>query len=57
MSTGFTPNELRFLIPPRSIADSIYTKSTITHASDLAQQMFDDLRNKRDEARDSIAIA
>src|ERR1700694_3458247 len=57
VSTGFAPNELRFLILPRGIMDTLKVSAIDDIKSDAAQQLADDLRNRRDEARDAIAIA
>ena len=53
-STGFSPNQLRYAVSPRSIADLSYP---IEGASESAEQLTEDLKCRRDEARDSIAIA
>jgi len=53
-STGFPPNELRYSVMPRGLADLHYP---IEGASESAERLAEDLKNKRDEARDSIAIA
>jgi len=53
-STGFTPNELRFVVPPRSIPDALLSDE-INNAS--AEKLTEDLLNKRDEARIAIHIA
>jgi len=55
MSTGFTPNELRFALAPRSISDALNPVQAST--SEVAEELADDLRNRREEARDSIAAA
>jgi hypothetical protein len=57
ISTGFAPNELRYLVVPRGIMDTAAATDVSAVKSDSAQQMVDDLRNRRDEARDAIAIA
>jgi len=54
-STGFTPNELRFALAPRSIPDAYHPTQMST--SEAAEELADDLRNRREEARDSIAAA
>jgi len=54
-STGFSPNELRFAVVPRSIPDA-YSPTQLS-TSESAEELADDLRNRREEARDSIALA
>lgn len=54
-STGFSPNELRFAIVPRSIADA-YTPTQLS-SSESAEELAEDLWNRREEAWDSIAAA
>jgi hypothetical protein len=54
-STGFTPNQLRFTMTPRGLADVLYHPMEGT--SESAEEMAEDLRNRRDEARDSIKTA
>jgi hypothetical protein len=56
ISTGFAPNELRYLMVPRGIVDTLDVSPTLVK-SDSAQQLVDDLWNRRDEARDAFAIA
>jgi hypothetical protein len=58
VAASFAPNELRYLVVPRGIMDAsdLHLPST-SIKSDSAQQMVDDLRNRRDEARDAIAIS
>jgi len=56
-STGFTSNELRFALVPRSIPDSFNPIQSQISTSEVAEELADDLRNRRDEARDSIAAA
>jgi hypothetical protein len=53
-TTGFSPNELRFTVKPRGLADLFYP---IEGASETAERLAEDLKNKQDEARDSISIA
>jgi hypothetical protein len=53
-STGISPNELRFVIKPRSLADLMYP---IEGVSDDAEQLAGELKNKQDDARDAIAVA
>jgi hypothetical protein len=53
-STGHAPNDLRFAIKPRSLADLLYP---LEGASESAEQLAEELKNRQDEARDSIAIA
>jgi len=53
---GFTPNELRFGLSPRSIVDA-YNPAQLASANESAEELADDLRNRREEARDSIAAA
>ena len=54
-STGFSPNELRFAIVPRSIPDA-YMPTQLS-SSESAEELAEDLRNRREKARDSIAAA
>lgn len=53
-STKFTPNELRFTMTPRGLADLLHP---IEGSSETAEQLAEDLRNRRDEAKDSIRVA
>jgi len=53
-STGFTPNQIRFAMAPRGLADSLHP---LEGASEAAETLAEDLRNRRDEARDSIRTA
>ena len=58
VSTGFSPNEVRYIVPPRGIMDiTTVPAEPINKVSDAAQQLVEDLQNRRDEARDSIALA
>jgi len=57
-STGFTPNELRFAAVPLSIPDVLNPLPPgQPSVSENAELLAEDLRNRRDEARDSVAIA
>jgi len=53
-STGFSPNELRYAMKMRGISGLL---GPIESTSESAELLADDLRNRRDEARDSIALA
>lgn len=53
-STGLSPNELRFAMPLRGIPDVINPPIS---TSAVAEEFVDDLRNRRDEARDAIRLA
>jgi hypothetical protein len=53
-STGMTPNELRFAMQPRGLVDLMHP---FEGTSETAETLAEDLKNRRDEARDSIAIA
>jgi hypothetical protein len=53
-STGLVPNEARFGLKPRSLADLLYP---IEGKSESAELLAEDLKNRQDEVRDSIAIA
>ena len=53
-STNFTPNELRYIIPPRSIPD-VFSIPDNKVAS--VEDLMDDLKNKRDEAKSAIRLA
>jgi hypothetical protein len=53
-STKFTPNELRFTMTPRGLADLLHP---IEGSSESAEQLAENLRNRHDEARDSIRVA
>jgi transposase InsO family protein len=53
VSTGFSPNELRFAIKPRGLADLFYP---LEGTSDSAERLAEELKNKRDDARDSITV-
>lgn len=55
-STGVSPNELHFAIQPRGLTDLTYPFETYK-SSETAENLAEDLRNRRDEARDSIAVA
>ena len=54
VSTGFTPNQIRFAMAPRGLADLL---QPLEGASEAAETLAEDLRNRRDEARDSIRAA
>lgn len=53
-TTGFSPNDLRFAVKPRGLVDLFYP---LEGTSDSAECLVEDLKNKQDEARDSIAVA
>lgn len=53
-ATGFSLNKLRYAVKPRSLADLVLP---IEGMSDSAERLEEELRNRRDEARDSIVIA
>ena len=53
-STNFIPNELRYVIPPRSIPDILGTPDDKVAS---VEDLMDDLENKRDEARSTIRLA
>jgi hypothetical protein len=53
-STKTSPNELRFTMRPRSLADLIYP---LEGASDNAERLAAELKNRQDDARDAIAVA
>jgi hypothetical protein len=53
-STGFSPNDLRYATKPRGLADLVLP---LEGASESAERLVEELKNRRDEARDSIAIA
>ena len=53
-STHFTPNELRYVVPPQSIPD-VFGIPDNKVAS--VEELMDDLRNKRDEAKLAIKLA
>lgn len=52
--TGFPLNELRFTVQPRGLADLFYP---IEGASESAERLAEDLKNRQNEVRDSISIA
>ena len=54
-STGFTPNELRYTMPPRSIPDAIIDSTIISNAA--AETLTNELQNKRKEAIQAISDA
>lgn len=54
-STGYSPNELRLAIPLRGIPDIVLPPSF--PSSDAAETLIGELRNRRDEAKDSIRVA
>ena len=53
-TTTFTPNELRYVVPPRSIPDIFNSPDDKVT---LVEELKDDLKNKRDEARSVIRLA
>jgi transposase InsO family protein len=53
-STGMSPNELRYSCQPRGIADLAYPFEGI---SESAEQLAESMKNKRDDARDALALA
>lgn len=53
-STGFTPNQLRFTMTPRGLAELLHP---FEGASETAERLAEDLKNRRDEAKDSIKAA
>lgn len=53
-STGSSPNELRFIIKPWSLADLMYP---IEGNSENAERLAEELKNCQDDARDTIAVA
>ena len=53
-TTGFSPNQLRFVLTPKGLPNLLHP---MEGTSEMAEQLADDLRNRRDEARDSIIIA
>ena len=53
-STGYTPNELRYIVPPRGISDLVVPPRL---SSESAESLAEQLKNARDDARDSLAIA
>lgn len=53
-TTGFSPNELRYTLKPRGLADLVHP---LEGTSESAERLAEELKNKRDEARDSIAVA
>ena len=53
-TTGFSLNELRFTVKPRGLTDLFYP---LEGTSDSAERLAEDLKNKQDEARDSVAVA
>jgi len=56
-STEQSPNELRFAMKLRGIPDAILPVPDGQPTSEFAHQLHEDLRNRRDEARDAIAVA
>ena len=53
-STGYTPNELRYIVPPHGISDlAVPPRLSSESAESLAEQ----LKNARNDARDSLVIA
>jgi hypothetical protein len=53
-STGFSPNQLRYTVQPRGLTDLMYP---LEGSSESAEQLAQELKNRQDEARDSIAVA
>jgi hypothetical protein len=53
-TTTLSPNELRFVIPPRSIPDVLNMPES---KNTSVQELTEDLLNRRDEARTAIQIA
>lgn len=53
-STGFAPNDLRFAIKPRNLVDVMHP---FEGTSESAERLAEELKNRQDEAKDSIAIA
>ena len=53
-STNFTPNELRYVMSSRSISDILGTPDDKMAS---VEDLMDDLKNKRDEARSIIRLA
>src|SRR5208282_2110184 len=53
-STDHTPNELRYIIPPRDISDLVVPPHL---NSESAESLVEQLKNVRDDVRDSFAIA
>ena len=56
VTTNYSPNELRYVIPPKSISD-ITLDPAITSINASAEQLCDDLRQRRQDAINSIAKA
>jgi RNase H-like domain found in reverse transcriptase/Reverse transcriptase (RNA-dependent DNA polymerase)/Integrase zinc binding domain/Chromo (CHRromatin Organisation MOdifier) domain len=56
-TTSFSPNELRFITPPRSVADVLDAESDPKVKNAKAEILIEDFKNKRDEARLAISIA
>ena len=55
-ATGFPPNVLRFAVPLRGISD-LHALPIQSTSSDSAEILAENLKNSRDDARDSIALA
>ena len=53
-STGCTANELRYIVPPHSISDLVVPPR---QSSESAESLAEQLKNTRDDARDSLIIA
>ena len=53
-STGYTPNELRYIVPPHGISDLAVPPRL---SSESAEYLAEQLKNARDNARDSLVIA
>ena len=51
--TGFSPNKLRYITKTRGISDLL---APVESVSESVEELVYQLRNRRDEARDSIAI-
>ena len=56
-TTNFSPNELRFITPPRSVADVLDAEIHVDLKNANAEILIEDFKNKRDDARTAIAIA
>ena len=55
-ATGFPPNVLRFAVPLRGILD-LHALPIQSTSSESAEILAENLKNARDDARDSIALA
>ena len=56
-STEQSPNDLRFTMKLRGIPDAPLPAVDAPASPESAKQLYEDLQNRRDEARDSIAVA